>query len=537
MRRWNGWGDSSIVVEPKPAAEAYLREALGPGERPDDASIDDVLAQVPPSRLGEHPLVDRDPRVRLRHARGHSFADWVALRGGAIGPVPDGVAAPRSRAEVAELLALAGRVGARVIPYGGGTSVVGHLSPETGDAPTLTIALRHLAALESLDARGHLATFGAGVAGPALEAQLRPHGFTLGHFPQSFEYSTLGGWVATRSSGQSSLRYGRIDDLFLAGHVETPQGPLEIPCFPASAAGPDLRELVLGSEGRLGVITGATVRITPIPAVDRVLAFFLPGWDAAADAVRTLAQARIGLGMLRLSNPVETRTQLALAGHPRLLGALGAILRLRGVGDDKCMLLVGVAGGRAQARFLEREVHGIIADFGGAHGPAALGRAWQRGRFRNAYLRNSLWERGYGIDTVETAVPWARVTRTMHAIEAAAQDALEAPRSAGGAPERGLVFSHLSHVYPQGSSIYTTMVFRLSQEPAETLARWQRLKGAVSAAIVACGGTISHQHGVGVDHRPYLPAEKGALGITALGALFRAFDPEGLMNPGKLIEP
>lgn len=528
MRRWNGWGLESVDVEPKPATEAFLRAAIGPGRPTADATFQGTADSLPASRLPAHPLVDLSPRARLLHARGQSFPDWVDLRSGRIDAAPDGVAKPSHRGEVAALLRYAADNGARVIPYGGGTSVVGHVSPERGDSPVLTISLSALSQLEHLDEESRLATFGAGIRGPALEAELRSRGYTLGHFPQSFEHSTLGGWIATRSSGQQSLRYGRIEHLFVGGHVETPSGALDLPCVPASAAGPDLRQVILGSEGRLGIISDAVVQISKIPEVERFRPYFLPSWEAGVGLVRALAQARVPLSMVRLSNPVETRTQLALAGHPTMTGLLRGLLRLRGLGEERCMLMLGFTGGAREVRFLEKQVRWEVLAAGGVAGPRQIADAWQRGRFRNAYLRNSLWTRGYGIDTVETAVRWSRVTSTMNHIEDAANAVLAAD------DERGLVFTHLSHVYPTGSSVYSTFVFRLELDPDATLARWRRLKEAVSQAIVLCGGTISHQHGVGADHLPYLPAEKGALGIAALRGLQRTFDPDGRMNPGKL---
>ena len=271
-----------------------------------------------------------DPWERLLHARGQSLPDWIALRSGRIGAVPDAVAFPETGDDVAALLAWARERDARLIPYGGGTSVAGHVNPLRSEAPVVTVDLSRLSRLVAFDETSRLATFGAGVKGPDLEAELRARGFTLGHFPQSFELSTLGGWVATRSSGQQSLGYGRIERLFAGGRVETPSGRLDLPPFPASAAGPDLRELVLGSEGRLGVLTEGTVRVSPIPAREEVHGVFLPDFPSAIAAVRDIAAMRLPLSMLRLSTPEETRTTLLLAGHERLIRALEAYLSLAG---------------------------------------------------------------------------------------------------------------------------------------------------------------------------------------------------------------
>jgi alkyldihydroxyacetonephosphate synthase len=532
MRRWNGWGDDSIEVPVGEEALRFLEARLGPGSRPVDASFENVCARLAPGRLPPHPLVDTAPQLRLTHALGQSLPDWLRLRYGRVDAAPDGVAFPESADEVRELLRYAREAGAAVVPYGGGTSVCGHLDVPAG-RPTLSVDMRRLRALTSLDRESLLATFGAGVSGPDLEAQLRAHGYTLGHFPQSFEYSTLGGWVVTRSSGQQSLRYGRIEQLFAGGRVETPQGTLQLPTFPASSAGPDLRELVLGSEGRLGILTEATVRISPLPAFEAFHAVFLPDWESAEPAVRAIVQARLGLSMLRLSNPVETATMLALAVHgknaAKQVALLEKWLRLRGAGASKCMLLVGASGAKGQARAALAAALGIARRHGGVHMGRGLGERWKRNRFRNVYLRNAAWERGYAIDTVETALDWPNVTPAMWAVEAAAAQALAEEG------EQVHAYTHLSHLYPQGASVYTTFIWRLAGDYEADLARWRRVKTAASRAIVACGGTISHQHGVGLDHAPWLHHEKGRLGMEALGALFRQFDPDGCMNPGKLV--
>jgi alkyldihydroxyacetonephosphate synthase len=535
MRRWNGWGDDAIEVPVGEGALRFLAARLGPGTGPVDAGFDAVCAQLAPSRLPPHPLVDTTPAVRLTHALGQSLQDWLRLRYGRVEAAPDGVAFPESAEDVRELIRFALQHGAAVVPYGGGTSVCGHLDAAR-DRPTLSVDMRRLRAMTSLDRESLLASFGAGVAGPDLEAQLRAHGYTLGHFPQSFEYSTLGGWVVTRSSGQQSLRYGRIEQLFAGGRMETPQGRLEIPTFPASAAGPDLRELVLGSEGRMGILTEATVRISPVPDFEAFHAVFLPDWERAELAVRTIVQARLGLSMLRLSNPVETATMLTLAVHgktaARQVALLETLLRLRGAGEGKCMLLVGASGAgdnRRQAREALAAALKIARRHGGVHAGRGLGERWKKNRFRNVYLRNAAWTQGYAIDTVETALDWPHVTPGMRAVEQAAADAMAVEG------EQVHAYTHLSHLYPQGASVYTTFIWRLAGNFDADLARWRRLKSAVSEAIVAGGGTISHQHGVGTDHAPWLGAEKGALGMEALRALFRQFDPDGCMNPGKLL--
>jgi alkyldihydroxyacetonephosphate synthase len=530
MRRWNGWGDEATDYPVPPAAAHFLEQRLGTARAPVPPRLAEVVAAVPPSRLPLHALVDQEPERRVRHARGQSLPDWIAMRGGRPGAVPDGVAHPASGDDVRALLEYASRAGARLIPYGGGTSVVGHVNPPDGDAPVLTVSMARINGLLRCDETSQLATFGAGAAGPDLEAQLRARGFTLGHFPQSFEYSTLGGWVATRSSGQQSLGYGRIERLFAGGRLEAPAGTLDLPPFPASAAGPDLREVVLGSEGRLGIITEATVRISPLPERERFYAVFLPTFDDGMATARDLVQGCVPLSMLRLSTAVETETTLRLAGHERLILALERVLAMRGAGPEKCMLLLGFSGRRSLVTAARKDAIGIAAARGGVRvGGAIVGKQWQRSRFRVPYLRNALWEAGYAVDTLETATRWSQLPKLVQAIESALETAL-APLG-----ERVHVFTHLSHFYPDGASLYTTYLYRIALDPDETLHRWRILKSAASRAIVAQGATITHHHGVGLDNAPYLAAEKGELGMQVLRDLCARFDPEGMMNPGKLV--
>lgn len=529
-RRWNGWGDDTVHAPLSADALAFLAEAVGRSSAPTDASLAAALATVSAQtpRLPPHPLVDTSAAQRLAASSGQSCGDWIALRFGVIGRVCDGVAWPQSAGQVRELLDWARSVGARVLACGGATSVVGHLNPGQDPRPLLALRLGRMNRLLDLDEDALLARFEAGVAGPDLEAQLRQRGFTLGHYPQSFEYSTLGGWIVTRSSGQQSARYGRIEQLFAGGSVETPLGSLTIAPFPASAAGPDLREAVLGSEGRIGVVTEAVVRISRLPGAEAFIGVFLPSWDAARSAARALAQARLGLSMLRLANVAETRTTLRLAAHASAITWLERGLRWRGCGADKCLLMLGLSGEAAQVAAMRRAAAALWRRHGGVSTGRLLGERWRANRFRGVYLRNSAWQAGYAIETMETACNWGAVDGMVNAVEAAGRAALAAEG------ERCHAYTHLSHLYPQGSSVYATFIFRVAADHAATHARWQRLKAAVSAAIVAHGGTISHQHGVGADHAPYLAAEKGELGMAAIAALLAHFDPDGLLAGGRL---
>jgi alkyldihydroxyacetonephosphate synthase len=532
VRRWNGWTDEGASVRLPEEGLHLLADAIGPGRPQPDSRFDDVLARVPISRFSGEAGLSTDASDRVRHARGQSLPDWIALRSGRIGWMPDAIARPTTDDEVRDLFRLADRANGILVPYGGGTTVVGGVTPTAGEAdrPSITVATQSMAGLRALDETSGLATFGSGTTGPAVEAALAPHRLTLGHFPQSWERSTVGGWVAARSAGQQSIGFGRIEDLFAGGRIVAPAGTLTMPPHPASAAGPDLRQLVLGSEGRFGILTDTILRTVPRPAREAVPAWFLPDWPRAVSAARAIGRSGLPLSMARIATPADTEAVLALGGRPGRVRALRAWLRLRGIGPDPCLLLVAASGPEKLVELAVREVGSIIRGHGGTGVGGSIGRQWMRTRFRTPDLRDGLWDAGYAVDTLETAADWPPLAALADRVPAALRSGLEPDG------ERVHVFSHLSHLYPSGSSLYVTYVFRLADDPDVTLERWRRLKTAASAAIVAGGGTISHQHGVGRDHGPYLAAEKGELGLAVLDAVARRLDPDRRLNPGALLE-
>ncbi len=529
MRRWNGWGDEAVVYPLSESALTYLRAKVGAGVRREAADFDVLASSLPLTRLPSHELVNSDPGLRLRHSRGQSLPDWIELRSGKLGPVPDAVSFPESAEDVRTLLGYARGQRVQLIPYGGGTSVVGHINPLGEFGPALTVSLRRMNQLLDLDTESHLATFGAGVNGPEIEAQLSEMGFTLGHFPQSWEYSTLGGWIATRSSGQQSYFYGRIEDMFRSASIETPTGPLSIPATPASAAGPDLRQAILGSEGRLGLITRATVRVRPKPETEQFHGAFFPDWQAGIAAARAIAQERVPLSMLRLSDPQETETTLALAGHDRLVSLADWGLKIFGIGTDRCLMIYGLTGSLAGIRATHARAKALLRSHGGLPTGQYIGRTWEKSRFRSPYLRNTLWEEGYALDTLESAVPWENFERLRNAVLSVMRRTFEDRNIPA------LIFSHLSHIYEDGVSFYVTYLYPRQPEPELTLDIWKAVKHAASEAIVTMEGTISHQHGVGLDHRRYLDAEKSQVGMDMLRLMLQACDPDQILNPGKLL--
>lgn len=532
QRRWNGWGhiNGEYGHVPGEQAIAMAEQRLGESSPLPDCSLQDVMDKVPASRLPEHSLISVDLEVRVRHARGQSLPDLLAMRSGDYGAFPDGVAFPETNQQVSELLSFAQQHNVVLIPFGGGTSVAGHINPQQSERPVLTVSLVKFNRLLELDKESQIATLGAGLAGPELEELLNAEGYTLGHYPQSWELSTVGGWVASRSSGQQSLRYGRIEKMFAGGTMVCPQGELEIPTFPGTSAGTDMREIVLGSEGRMGIITEVKMRVMPLPEQEDFYGVFFPSWQQGLDATRAIAQALMPLSMMRLSNPEETSSHLKLGGNAKAIGYLEKYLSWRGIGEGKVMFTFGATGSKASCKFSVRQTKKMCKQHGGVYIGKLIGKAWQHSRFRSPYLRDGFMDLGYAIDTMETAVDWNKTSATMNAMEAA----IRAGAKSFG--EEVQVFTHLSHFYTQGSSVYTTYMYRAGDSYEESYRRWRILKTAGAEAIVAMGGTISHQHGVGEDHKPYLAAEKGALGIETIQALCEHFDPEQRLNPGKLVD-
>lgn len=530
MKRIQGWGNIETDYPVPEPAQKYLSDVVGQPLNLQNAPIETLISKVPESQLPSHSLITTDPEERLRHARGQSLNDWIDMCDGLVNTFPDGVAYPTSDRDVRDLIDFAIKNHINLLPYGGGSSVVGHLTPPGEGLPTLSVDLARMNRLFEINKVNNEATFGAGVSGPDLEEQLQAQGYLLGHFPQSWEYSTLGGWVVTRSVGQQSYHYGRIEPLFVTGHMETPSGPLDFPHVPKSAAGPDLRHIAMGSEARMGILTSATVRIRRLPEEEKFYSAFFPNFETGVKAVREIAQAELPLSMLRLSDPLETETTFQLSGEEKLVNIAKAGLNLVGQGDERCMLIYGLTGTKAENHLADRMLARYIRAHKGMLVKFYLGEAWMKKRFLTPYLRNTLWDLGYALDTLETALPWDRLEKGREAILGAIRNGLEDEN------ETVLVFSHVSHVYTNGGSMYVTYLYRRSQDPEQTLTRWQTLKTAASRAIVANGGTITHQHGVGLDHKPYLPEEKGPLGIHMIREIIKDIDPNQIMNQGKLVD-
>jgi len=401
-----------------------------------------------------------------------------------------------------------------LVPFGGGTSVVGGLvARREGFAGVVSLDLLRLDKLLAVDTDSMTATLEPGLRGPAAEALLAEHGLTLGHFPQSFEYASIGGFAVTRSSGQSSAGYGRFDSLVVGLRVATPQGELVLGSSPANAAGPDLREVVMGSEGAFGVVTAVTVRVRRAPVVKVYESWRWDSFVDGADAMRTLAQSGVLPTVLRLSD--ENETQINLAKPAEVGGDSGEAM------NGGCLMITGYEGTQEAVDAKRTAVTALLTGLGGT----SLGEdeGWSSGRFHGPYLRDSLLDVGVLVETLETVTFWSNLHRVYAAVKAALTAELG---------DATLVLCHISHVYETGASLYFTVAAKQSADP---IGQWMAAKAAASDAMIDNGASITHHHAVGQDHKPWLAREIGPVGVQMLRALKQELDPSGVLNPGVLI--
>ncbi len=543
--RWNGWGwvKAHNPLEGREAAFGWMAEALGTGALPvtPAKTLDEV--SMPASRLGSRRAalaaiaeVRDDAYERASHTRGKSYFDLLKLRAGDLSDAPDAVVYPKTADEVVRVLAWASTERVAVVPFAGGSSVVGGLTGSAkGFEVVIALDLTAMNKFISVDKTSLTATAEAGIYGVDFEAALNAQGFKHGHHPQSFEFSTLGGWIAASGAGQQSNAYGRAGDWFAGATVATAKGLWRLPALPASAAGPDLRALIVGSEGAFGVITEATVRIHPVPEASDYSAVLFPDFASGAKAIRQMVQAELPTATMRLSDADETYFFQAFGkagAPPTFKDKLQArYLAARGMGGKPCAIILGFEGdqdrvdyGIAAARRIVRACGGLAV----GRGPA---NRWYQGRFHGPYSRDPMMDRGLGVDTLETATTWSNIDKLYAAVRGALDEAMRAKAPTTGA--HGIVLAHISHAYHDGASLYFTYVW--PRDLSDPVGQWRAIKGAASDAIVRAGGTITHHHGVGEDHLPWLEAEKGAAGISVLKAVKRELDPAGVMNPGKMV--
>jgi alkyldihydroxyacetonephosphate synthase len=524
--KWNAWGDPEAAKPLSDGIRSLLKQWLGVDGSP-APELDPNQVTLRPSTLSDG---DRDAltaivggghcsvedRGRLLHAGGKSTLDLLRRKDSGVQDAPDAVLLPGDENDIAAVLRYCAQHRIAVVPFGGGTSVVGGVDPLRGEFnAVVSLDLRRLNQLLSLDEISGEAELGPGVTGPGAERLLGERGFSLGHFPQSFQFATIGGFAATRSSGQDSAGYGRFNDMVRGLRAVTPAGVLDVGRAPESATGPDLRQLMIGSEGVFGVITRVRVRVHPIPESTRYEAWAFPDFATGTDALRAVTQTGTGPTVIRLSDEAETGVNVATT---------------EGIGEQSitggCLAITVFEGTAAHTASRHAETRAVLH----AHGGTSLGegpaRDWEHGRFDAPYLRDSLLSAGALCETLETATNWSNIP----ALKAAVTEALTTALAETGTP--ALVLCHISHVYATGASLYFTVVAGQRGNPIE---QWRKAKAAASDAIVRTGGTITHHHAVGTDHRPWMRAEVGDLGVEVLRAVKATLDPAGILNPGKLI--
>jgi alkyldihydroxyacetonephosphate synthase len=545
--RWWGWGDPEHPPALNPHTLELLRETVGVADRPRPPVALDAV-RLPQTRLGQDARAAlvaivgagavRDDRLeRVAHAAGKGYVDLVCMRAGTPAAAPDAIVLPNTHEQLRAVLELCASRGLAAVPFGGGTSVVGGVEPLAGaHAAVIALDTCRMAQIAELDLQSRIVTVGAGMRGPDLERALAPEGLTLGHWPQSFEYVTLGGCAASRSAGQASSGYGSIAKMVLGLRMAAPAGDIALAPMPASAAGPGVREVIVGSEGTLGVIDEVSLRVRRAPAERRYEGVMFESFAAGVRALRAMAQEHAMPEVARLSDAAETRMSMALAGAGGVKVRLGrAYLGARGLGDrskigqqtQRCIAILGFEGEEDEVKRRRARTMRLARGGGGVALGGSPGRAWLAGRFQAPYLRDDLLSHGVMVETLETATRWSNLERLHDAVAGAIERAL----AAEGTP--GIVMCHVSHLYETGASLYYTLIAR-QREGAE-IEQWRAVKRAASEAIVSGGGTITHHHAVGRDHAPWLERELGKQGVAALAALKAELDPTGIMNPGKLL--
>lgn len=544
--RWYGWGnaDKTFSLDHRPDAWNFLRAAL---ELTGDESFlprDFNSIQLRTPRLTDEQLrslrdmtspgaVKVDALTRVMHAYGKSYRDLIRLRHGDVPNPPDAVVYPATEEQVAQVMSFCGSNDFALIPYGGGSSVVGGVEARD-ERVTISLDLARLNRVVAADQVSQTATIEAGILGPNLESELAGRGLTLGHLPQSFEFSTLGGWIATRGAGLTSTGYGKIEAMTQSVRIVTPRGVIETRNVPATAAGSSILQMIVGSEGTLGVITRATMRVRALPKSKKYQALLFKSFADGMAATRAMLQNDIVPTIVRLSDENETKSFFAMRvesqGWKAFTERIG-LQFLNSLGysfENGALMILGVEGDASTTSRIMSAAQAVCK----AHGAFSIGegiaQSWLRDRYETPYLREGLLDRGVLTDTLETATTWDNMDRLHKQISQAIADAT----ASTGA--KALVMTHVSHCYRDGASLYVTFLARMAR--GKEIEQWETIKRAATDCIVANGGTLSHHHGIGYEHAAWIQRENGTVGMDALKALKTALDPKNVMNPGKWLE-
>ncbi|GAA1205262.1 FAD-binding oxidoreductase [Rhodoglobus aureus] len=546
--KWWGWGNEGVGFhhEDKPGFAPFVEYAvgldLGSATRAGEPSFDEL--DVPKSTataaftkqlaaIVGADNVTRDDMARVIHTYGKSLRDLVRIRSNAIKRSPDVVVYPADEAEVQAIVDAAVAANAVIIPFGGGSNIAGSLEAMPAEKRVvISLDLGRLRKVVAIDAAAGLARIQAGAQGPDLEKQLNARGWTIGHFPDSFTHSTVGGWVATRSSGMQSDKYGDIADITRGLRVVRPDAMLVLRPLPSTSSGPSVREMILGSEGRLGVITEVTVQVHRIPKKRDVYAYFFPNWKSGIAAMQAISESDATPSITRISDAKETGFSLATSKTRSGLSkftaetALPKIMTSKGWNlDEICLSFIGFEGGVAHAKRQKKIVDKIVTKHGGMGVGKGPGILYDQKKFDTPYLRDFLLDMGAAGDVSETATPWSSVVKLHSAAHKAAQAAYDSLGT------KGWIMSHMSHSYHSGACLYFTFAFTFRDDP---LGEYDTVKRAIQQSFVDNDGTISHHHGVGLEHSPWLEQDISPEGVKVMRGLFDAADPAGNFNPGKI---
>ncbi len=548
--KWWGWGDEGAQFshEDKPALAPFIADKIGVDVRVKSAApvrfeqlpiADPILPaelRADLERAAGAGFVSTDPLDRVVHGRGKSLRDLIRQRQGDLPRLPDVVVRPGSEEDISAIVQAALRADAVLIPFGGGSSISGSLqAPDHETRPVISVVLERLDKVLDLDRESRLARVQAGVFGPRLEEQLGALGYTFGHFPDSFPHSTLGGWIATRSSGMQSDRYGDIADMVKGLRVVTPAGTLVTRAVPAASNGPSVRQMVLGSEGRLGIITEATVHVRRVPQQRTILGYLFPTWADGLAAMRDLAASDYSASVTRVSDANETQFSFAMRANPTVVDKLqSAALKTyvhRRLGfdvDRMCLSFIGYEGSERHVAMQRRAVGRLVKRHGGLCVGSGPGVLYDQKKFDIPYIRDFLLDRGAPGDVSETATTWSNLMPLYDAVVASAN------RAFAQIAVQGYLMCHLSHSYHAGACLYFTFAFKATS-PTAMLGEYEVVKSAIQQAFVDNGATLSHHHAVGTEHAQWLLEDISAPGVAMLGALFEGFDPGRHLNPGKIV--
>jgi len=549
--KWWGWGEAGVSFHynDKPAFASFIKSTIDIDVTSAPRPVTDLEKLRLPQSCATQELrtslqdivgvehVKDDALERVVHGYGKGLRDLVRIRRGDFGRLPDIAVYPGNEEEVSQIVRAALTANAVVVPFGGGTNISGCLEARRREKrPVISVDMARMNNILEIDEGSRLARIQAGALGPHIESSLNERGWTLGHFPDSFNHSTLGGWIATRSSGMQSDKYGDIADLTRAIHVVTPGGLLVTRPVPSSSTGPSVREMILGSEGRLGIITEATVHVHRIPQKRQIIGYLFPDWPAGLRAMNVIAESDVFPSVTRISDCYETRFSFATRKHENWLGraksaATKAFLEsVKGFDLRKaCLSFIGYEGSAEHVRLQKTLVGEIVRNHGGICAGSGPGQLYDQKKFDTPYIRDFLLDRGALADVSETAAPWSHLETLYDGVMSRARQAFDL------IGVHGYVMCHLAHSYHSGACLYFTFAFKPSNED-KALAEYDTVKRAIQQGFIDLGGTLSHHHAVGVEQAPWLAQDISPAGVGMIRALLDGVDPRHNFNPGKIVD-